>query len=157
MSSAKSSLSPRQDIFWWGNGQMEIKARTEDTGGVLGVLEGRFFEQGYGPPLHVHRREDEAIYVLEGQIRFRVGDDEFVAGPDTLVWQPRDVPQAFSLESESARVLVFFAPGGIERMFEEGGVPVGESTEPPQKQAGPQDAAAFAERFGFEVVGPQLA
>jgi hypothetical protein len=49
-------------------------------------------------------------------------------------------------------VLVVFTPGGMERMFEEGGVPVGESTEPPQQQAGPEDAAAFARRFGFEVV-----
>jgi uncharacterized cupin superfamily protein len=131
---------------------MEIKARAEDTGGALGVVEGRLLGEGYGPPLHIHRREDEAIYVLEGQIRFRVRDNEFVAGPGAWVWQPRDVPQAFSLESDSARVLVVFTPGGMERMFEEGGVPVGESTEPPQQQAGPEDAAAFAKRFGFEVV-----
>jgi quercetin dioxygenase-like cupin family protein len=157
MSNTISNAGRRKDTFWWGNGQVEIKARAEDTGGVIGVVEGRFFEEGYGPPLHIHSREDEAIYVLEGQIRFRVGDDEFVAGPGDWVWQPRDVPQAFSLESESARVLVVFTPGGMERMFEEGGVPVGESTEPPQQQAGPEDAAAFARRFGFEVVGPQLA
>src|SRR6266545_5750146 len=71
----------RQDSFWWQGSLMEIKARADDTGGALGVLEGTFYQEGYGPPLHVHTREDEVMYVLEGQIRFGVGDDEFVAGP----------------------------------------------------------------------------
>jgi quercetin dioxygenase-like cupin family protein len=157
MSSTTSNVSRPQDTYWWQGSVMEIKARADDAGGALGVLEGRFFQEGYGPPLHVHRREDEAMYVLEGQIRFRVGDDEFVAGPGTWVWQPRGVPQAFSVESESARALVIFTPGGLERMFEEGGVPAGASTEPPQQEYDLEAAAALAQRYGFEVVGPQLA
>jgi mannose-6-phosphate isomerase-like protein (cupin superfamily) len=85
MSSTMSSVGSGQDTFWWNGGLMEIKARAEDTGGALGVMEGRFPYEGYGTPLHVHSREDEAMYVLEGQIRFRVGDEEFVAGPGTAV------------------------------------------------------------------------
>lgn len=77
-----------RDAVWWQGGLMKIRARAEDTGGAVGVLDGRFSEVGYGPPLHVHSREDEGVYVLEGAIRFRVGDDEFVAGPGTWVWQP---------------------------------------------------------------------
>ena len=158
MSSADPTVSPRPDIMWWYGGLMEIKARAEDTRGALGVLEGRFPYKGYGPALHVHGREDEAIYVLEGKIRFRVGDDEFVAGPGAWVWQPRGVPQAFSVESDSARVLIVFTPGGLERMFEDGGVPAAESTEPPpQPQPGSETMAALAMRFGFEFVGPRLA
>jgi quercetin dioxygenase-like cupin family protein len=129
MRSTTSNVSPRQDTYWWQGSLMEINARAEDTGSALGVLEGHFFEEGYGPPLHVHSREDEAMYVLEGQIRFRVGDDEFVAGPGTWVWQPRGVPHTFRVESEGARALVIFTPGGLERMLEEGGVPAGESAE----------------------------
>jgi quercetin dioxygenase-like cupin family protein len=148
----------RQDSFWWQGSLMEMKARSEDTGGTLGVVEGRFFQEGYGPPLHVHSHEDEAMYVLEGQIRFRVGDEDLVAGPGTWVSQPRRVPHAFRVESEGARALVVFTPGGIERMFEEGGVPAGESAEPPQQdEYDVEAAAALADKFGFEVVGPQLA
>ena len=157
MTATTANASPRPDAFWWGDGQIDIKARAADTNGALGVVEGRFVGEGYGPPLHVHRREDEAIYVIDGQIQFRVGDEEFVAGPGTRVWQPRGVPQAFRLKSEKARVLVVFTPGGMEQMFEDGGVPVGASTEPPEQHAGPEDAAAFAKRFEFEVIGPQLA
>ena len=77
----------RQDAFWWQGSLMRIKARGEDTGGALGVVEGTFYE-GFGPPLHVHSREDEAFYMLEGKIRFRQGDEEFVAGPGTWVGPP---------------------------------------------------------------------
>ena len=157
MSSTTSNVSTRHDTFWWQGGLMEVKTRAEDTGGALAVLEGHFFEEGYGPPLHMHSREDEAMYVLEGQIRFRVGDDELVAGLGTWVWQPRGVPQAFRVESDSARALVIFTPAGLERMFEEGGVPAGESAEPPQQAPDPEAAAEFAKKFGFEVIGPQLA
>jgi hypothetical protein len=95
--------------------------------------------------------------VLEGQIRFRVGDDEFVAAPGAWVWQPRGVPHTFKVESEGARALIVFTPGGIERMFEEGGVPAGESAEPPpQREYDLEAATALAKQFGFDVVGPQL-
>jgi quercetin dioxygenase-like cupin family protein len=157
-STTSNNLSTRHDTVWWqGGGLMEIKARAEDTGGALGLIDGRFYDHGYGPPLHVHSREDEAMYVVEGQLRFRRGDDEFVAGPGTWVWQPRGVPHTFTVESESARALVVFTPGGLERMFEEGGVPAADSPEPPQPQDDPEAAAALARRYGFEVVGPPLA
>ena len=153
MSSAVSNA--RQDAFWWQGSLMRIKARGEDTGGALGVVEGTFY-QGFGPPLHVHSREDEAFYMLEGEIRFRQGDEEFVAGPGTWVWGPRGVPHAFKVESQSARALVFVTPGGFERMFEEGGVPATESGRPPEDGYDPEAATAISSRFGFEVVGPQL-
>jgi quercetin dioxygenase-like cupin family protein len=156
MNSAAASVSPGQDAYWWQGALMRIKARAEDTGGALGLVDGSFY-QGFGPPLHVHSREDEGLYVLEGQIRFRQGADEFVAGAGTWVWGPRGVPHAFKVESKRARALVIVTPGGFERMFEEGGIPAGDSTEPPEQDYDPEDAIAISKRFGFEVIGPQLA
>jgi mannose-6-phosphate isomerase-like protein (cupin superfamily) len=155
MTMAASGATPRHDAFWWQGSLMEIKARAADTGGALGVAEGRFY-QGFGPPLHVHHREDEAFYVLEGEIRFRQGDTEFVRGPGSWVWGPREVPHAFRVQSQRARALVVVTPGGFERMFEEGGIPAGDLDQPVAEEYDPQAAAALAERFGFEVVGPQL-
>jgi mannose-6-phosphate isomerase-like protein (cupin superfamily) len=134
---------------------MTIKARAEETDGALGLVEGTFYG-GFGPPLHVHSREDEAFYVLDGEIRFRQGEDEFVAGSGTWVWGPRGVPHAFKVESESARALVLVTPGGLERMFEEGGIPASESAGPPDQVYDPEAAVAISKRFGFEVVGSQL-
>ena len=154
--SATSRVTPEEDAFWWQGSLYRMKARAEDTGGAIGLVEGSFY-QGFGPPLHIHWREDEAFYVLEGEIRVRQGDDEFVAGPGTWVWGPRGVPHAFKVESEKARALILVTPGGFERMFEEGGIPLAEAAEPPVQEYDPEEAIAMSKRFGFDVVGPQLA
>ncbi|WP_353646806.1 cupin domain-containing protein [Mesorhizobium sp. WSM2239] len=150
-----SATASTQDRFWWQGSLMVIKARAADTAGALGLTEGHFPE-GFGPPLHVHHREDEAIFVLEGRIRFRQGEEEFVAGPGTVVWGPRGVPHAFKVEPGGARALVIVTPGGFEEMFAVGGIPAEDLAEAPTVQYDPAVAAALAERFGFEVVGPQL-
>ena len=156
MSNAASTRTPQEDAFWWQGGLYRFKARAADTGGALGLVEASWY-QGFGPPLHTHRREEESFYVLEGQIRFRQGDDEFVAGPGTWVWGPRGVPHTFKVESEHARALILVTPGGFERMFEVGGVPVSQSAQPPVQAYDPEEAVAISGQFGFEVVGPQLA
>lgn len=144
------------ESYWWQGSLMTIRARAADTGGALGLVDGTFYE-GFGPPLHLHHREDEGMLVLDGEIRFRQGDEEFVAGPGTLVWAPRGMPHAFRVQSPTARALVIVTPGGFEQMFVEGGAPAGEMTEPPVQHYDSDAARALAERFGFDVVGPQLA
>ena len=155
MSSIASTADASTDAFWWQGSLMKIRARAEDTGGALGLVEGTFYE-GFGPPLHVHHREDEGMLVLEGEIRFRQGENDFVAGPGTLVWAPREVPHAFRVKSASARALVIVTPGGFEQMFADGGIAATESTEPPVQEYDPDAARALAAKFGFDVVGPQL-
>src|SRR5919112_4640221 len=137
-----------QDAFWWQGSLMWNKARAEDTAGALGLVEATFHQAGFGPPLHVHSREDEAFYVLEGAIRFRRADEEFVAGPGSWVWGPRGVPHAFRVESQGARALDVVTPGGLERMFEEGGVPATASTGRPVEEYDPEAAVAMSKRFG---------
>ena len=143
------------DVYWWQGSRMTIKACAADTGGALGLVEGIFY-QGFGPPLHVHHQEDEGMLVLDGEIRFRQGAEESVAGPGTLIWVPRGVPHAFTVQSPSARALVIITPGGFEEMFIEGGMPVSESPEPPTQHYDPDAARALAVKYGFDVVGPQL-
>jgi quercetin dioxygenase-like cupin family protein len=156
MSNVAATPNVQQDAFWWQGSLYQIKVRAENTGGALGLVEASFYG-GFGPPLHVHRREDEGFYVLEGEIRFRQGAEEFLVGPGSWVWGPRGVPHTFKVESDSARALVVVTPAGFERMFEVGGVPVSESAQPPVQEYDPDAAVAISERFGFEVVGPQLA
>jgi quercetin dioxygenase-like cupin family protein len=155
MSTVAFAPSQDEDAFWWQGGLYRMKARAEDTGGTFGLVEASLY-RGFGPPLHVHRREDEALYVIEGEIRFRLGEDEFVRGPGSWVWGPRDVPHTFKVESDDARALILVSPGGFERMFEIGGVPVSDSPQPPAQEYNPEHAVAISKQFGFDVVGPQL-
>lgn len=64
--------------------------------------------------------------------------------------------RTYSRWSPSARVLIVFTPGGFERMFEVGGVPLRESPEPPVQEYDPDAAVVISQQFDFEVVGPQL-
>ena len=155
MTSSAAIPNTTGEAFWWQGSLMTIKARAAYTGGALGLVEGAFYA-GFGPPLHVHHHEDEGMLVLDGEIRFRQGTEEFIAGPGTLVWVPREVPHAFTVQSPTARALVIVTPGGFEQMFVEGGVPASDATAPPTQGYDPDAARALAEKFGFDVVGPQL-
>ena len=75
---------------------------------------------GAGPPPHIQSREEEAFYVLEGSLTFYPDGQELVAAPGTFLHVPRGVVHNFkNVSEEPARVLIWFAPAGIERMFSE--------------------------------------
>jgi mannose-6-phosphate isomerase-like protein (cupin superfamily) len=75
---------------------------------------------GGGPPPHIHTREDETFYLLEGEIEFLLGEQLIVAGPGDFVNVPRGTVHRFqNTGTESARLVLTFTPAGIERWFEE--------------------------------------
>ena len=73
--------------------------------------------RGGEPPVHVHRREDEFFYVLEGEATFLVGDELRRGGPGTFVWAPRHVRHGFAFETERVRMLAGLLPAGSEAVF----------------------------------------
>ncbi len=71
------------------------------------------------PPLHVHRRDDETFYVLEGRLTVWVGDDVVEAGPGTCVYLPRNIPHTYRTATDAAtRWLVISSPAGFEALVE---------------------------------------
>jgi quercetin dioxygenase-like cupin family protein len=152
-----AALGEEGESVWFLQNRMTVKAFAEDTGGAFGLVESRI-AAGASPPLHVHRREDEAFFVIEGEVRFRCGDRELLAGPGSFVFLPRDVPHTFVVEGDDdAHMLTLMTPGGGERFFLEGGrPPEGPGLPPP----GPPDIARLqraASLFASEIVGPPLA
>src|SRR5262245_50743238 len=96
---AFAALEGEGEETWFQPNRMVVKATAESTGGAYGLVES-WVRAGSSPPLHVHHREDEAFWVLEGTVRFRVGGEDIVAGPGSFVFAPRDVPHTFVVESE---------------------------------------------------------
>ncbi len=75
---------------------------------------------GGGPPSHIQTREEEAFYILEGQLTFYGDGGEIVAGPGTYLNIPKGAKHRFRNNTErTARMLFFFAPAGIEGLFDE--------------------------------------
>ncbi len=93
-----------------------MKASRRSAGGALSVFEASV---GAGPPLHVHDREDECFYVLDGELSIRCGDDAFDAAAGSFVFLPRGRPHRFWAAGPPARLLLIAVPGGIEDYFRE--------------------------------------
>jgi quercetin dioxygenase-like cupin family protein len=114
---------------------------------------------GSATPLHVHRREAEAFYVLEGSIAYRAGEDVHRLEPGGFIYLPTDVPHAFRITGAApARFLALAAPSSILSMYEEIGVSARERRLPDAPPT-PEDVGRWtqtAERYGVEVVGPPL-
>jgi quercetin dioxygenase-like cupin family protein len=91
-----------------------------DTGGQFAIVEHPLAPGTLGGPSHVHHNEDEASYVLEGEIMLQIGDQLIQAPTGTLIFKPRGIPHTFwNQRSTPARILEIIAPAGFERYFEE--------------------------------------
>jgi quercetin dioxygenase-like cupin family protein len=145
----------RPDAVWWQGALFTIKGRRAETSGAIGLVEANFWE-GMGTPLHVHHREDEAFYVLDGRIRFRLGEEDFVAGPGDFVFGPRERPHCFKVLEGGASALVLMTPAGLEHMFVEGGVPAVDPARPPSREYDIEQVKELARKYGFDVVGPPI-
>lgn len=105
-------------------------------------------------PLHRQPADDETFVVLEGELRFFLGDGAPVeGGPGTTVYVPAGAPHAIAVASESARLLVLTTPNH-EAFFRAAGEPAPEPTLPPDAPPDMAKVEAAAERFGVEILGP---
>ena len=142
--------------LWFLQNRMTIKVTAAMTGGAYGLFES-LMPPAFSPPLHVHHREDEAFWILEGTLTLRCGDETFSGGPGTYVFLPRDVPHTFVVEGPGpARMLTLLSPGGGEAFFVAAGRPAGHDGFPPP---GPPDIERLrqaATGFGMEILGPPM-
>jgi quercetin dioxygenase-like cupin family protein len=137
---------------WYSGSLMTFLATGEETQGKFALIEavGR---NGNDPPPHIHRREDEILYILEGEIAVSVGDRTIKGGPGTMIFLPRDVRHSFTTESEHGRMLILLSPAGLERWFKEFSVPASAMTLPPANEPEYKDVQRMLEaapRYGLD-------
>jgi quercetin dioxygenase-like cupin family protein len=117
----------------------ELKIAGEESGGDWAVVEWRV-RAGDEPPIHIHTREDETLYVLDGAITAFVGDQRIEVEAGSYAALPKDVPHGLSVRGKEARLLVTLAPAGTEYFL----VPRDENDADPA-------------RFGLILQGPAMA
>ena len=88
----------------------------KDNRGEFSLLEATLVP-GTEPPPHVHSREDELVYVVQGKLIARVGDARVEVGPGAYAALPRGVPHTIEVVSDQATLLLSFVPGGLERFL----------------------------------------
>jgi quercetin dioxygenase-like cupin family protein len=131
-------------------------ATGDDTGGKYATWEA-IVPPGGGPPPHVHSREVESFYVIEGEVTFRSGDQQIVATAGMFVNMPMGVPHSFKNESDRpAKMTISVVPAGLEKMFFEIGVPLepGATTSPPPSQEQIDKLIRISTRYGVELLKP---
>jgi quercetin dioxygenase-like cupin family protein len=105
--------------FWGPGDHYTFLVTGEESGGAYFAMEA-LVPPGGGPPRHIHTREDETFYVLEGEIEFVLGEEAIVAGPGAFVSVPRGSVHCFrNSGTETSRLVLTFTPAGIEKWFEE--------------------------------------
>src|SRR5436190_6114034 len=132
-------------------------ATGDDTNGKYAMFEA-IVPPGGGPPPHVHSREEEGFYILEGEITFHVGEKRIVATAGMFANMPVGTPHSFKNESNrSAKMLISVAPAGLEQMFLEVGVPVvqGTTTVSPPTKAEIETLLEVAPKYGIEIMLPE--
>ncbi|MEG4964051.1 MULTISPECIES: cupin domain-containing protein [unclassified Microcoleus] len=96
-----------------------FKAVSTDTDGAYTLIE-VIDEPQSGPPLHLHRREDESFYILEGTFAFQIGDHAMTATAGWFMTAPKGTPHSYkNIGTTPARMLTLFVPAGIENFFED--------------------------------------
>lgn len=143
------------EAVWFLDTRMTVKAGGRDTGGAFTLLEWEAPE-GFGPPRHVHRVEDEAFYLLAGELTVECAERRWTAGPGDFVFLPRAVPHRFVVSAGPVRGLQVTAPAGFERFIGElGRPPAGPGLPPPSAPDVPR-VIEVSGRYGVDVVGPPL-
>jgi mannose-6-phosphate isomerase-like protein (cupin superfamily) len=139
------------EAIWWFGALAEIKATAADTGGLMTILE-MTEPPGIEVPLHVHYREDEAFWILEGDVTITVGDTTVECHAGDYAFGPRGVPHRYTVGENGCRMLFILTPGGFEGLVREMGEPAGARTLPPPTEPDMERVAAVAQAYGCELL-----
>jgi quercetin dioxygenase-like cupin family protein len=143
-----STLTKYESYMFFG-GLTTLKATSASTGGELMLTE-NVAPRGVGSPLHVHHREDEWFYVLEGELTVWRDGEVVRAGAGDFVFGPRDVPHTFIVSSDEARFLLATTPADFDGFIRTLAEPVGAPAGPPDMER----IMATAAEYGIEILGP---
>lgn len=128
---------------------LDVKVSGRDTEGALAVFEQTSLSQGRGTPLHYHVSQDEIFHVLEGEYRFKAGDDLHTLTSGDTIFLPRQVAHAWTQVSGSGKMRVMVQPAGqLEEFF----VTASALDHEPSKE----EMAKIFSDHGMVVTGPPL-
>ena len=145
------------EAFWFLGNLMTVKAGAAETNGGFTLIEA-ISPAGFAPPPHVHRDEDEAFYVLEGEMSVTCGADHWVVGPGGFVMLPRGIAHSFSVsERGPLKMLQLSLPSQFERFVAEFGEPARERVLPAPSEPDIARLIDVMGNYGIEIAGPPTA
>jgi mannose-6-phosphate isomerase-like protein (cupin superfamily) len=145
---ANESRFKESTVLFGGTSPNDIKVSGKDTDGKLTIFEYTGNVKG-GPPLHIHHKQDEIFFIVEGEYTFKVGDDMYYLKKGDTIFLPRKVPHAFAQTSETGKMYFMFQPSGkMEDYFRK--------IATLKEQPTPEEGAKIFADHDMKVVGPPL-
>jgi len=119
-----------------------------ETGGAFALIEATAPPQS-AVPLHLHTREEETFFILEGSLQIQCGDSEVTVSKDSTAFLPRNIAHAYrNTGNLSAKYLMFITPGGFEKCLEEfARLPAGQAP-------APETIVAIGQKYGLQFPTP---
>lgn len=149
-----TDLQTAPQPLWFIDSLAYVHIDGVQSGGALSLSE---ISAGSGsmPPLHVHHRDDETFYVLEGQVRLFLGGHQLLLDAGQAALAPREVPHTCRIESDGARFMVINSPAGFEQFLRDAADPApGAELPPADRPFDPAELARAAAEHGIEILGP---
>jgi quercetin dioxygenase-like cupin family protein len=139
--------------IWITGDRMLIKATAAETRGAFTMLE-VLTPPGSGPPPHIHEREDEAFYVLDGRFELLIDEQPHPLEQGAFALVPAGTVHRFrNVGDDPGLMLVLFSPGGLEGFFRQAGVPAADDgPAPPVAAAEIARTEVAAQRYGLRVI-----
>ena len=141
---------------WWFGSLAEILLTHDQTGGAVSIVQ-ITEHPGAEAPLHVHHRDDEGFWILEGDVTFEVGGETIEASAGDYVFGPREIPHRFTVGDQGCRMLFILTPGGIEDVIRATSEPAPSRTLPPLPEEEPtqeemERVKAIVKEHGYELL-----
>lgn len=140
------------EALWFFDSLAEIKATAAGTGGLMTIVE-ITEPPNTAAPLHVHHGEDEAFWIIAGDVTIEVGDTTIECHAGDYAFGPRGIPHRYDVGDRGCRMLFILTPGGFEGLVRELGRPAQSRTLPEPSEPDFAHVAEVAERYGCELLG----
>jgi quercetin dioxygenase-like cupin family protein len=141
--------------YWFLNNLNVVKATSESTGGAFAMVH-QTSQPGHETPYHLHRMEDEAFYVLEGEFTFFGEGEKTILGPGGYIFLPRGIPHGIRCTgSGPSTMLIFAMPGtGFIGMMLEMAQPAKERVLPPVTAPDIEKLTRLCAKYKIDILGP---
>ena len=148
-------LGPGQgESYWFFNSLATLKAGGAHTSGAFTLME-LTIPPNFGPPPHIHHREDEGFYLLDGELTVTCGDNTWRAGPGSFLMLPQGVPHSFlTWEAGPVRMLQITSPAQFEQYAEEMGERAAQAVLPEPGAIDPEQVMRIGAKYGIEFLRP---
>ena len=148
--------SDEGEARWWFGTLAVIKTTAAETGGQMTIID-ITNPPGWEAPLHVHHRDDEGFWILEGSATLEVGDSTIDVSAGDYAFGPRDIPHRYTAGDDGCRMLFIMVPGGMEEVVRATSEPAASRTLPPPPDEEPtgeeiEALKAIVKEHGYELL-----